>query len=127
MPSGLHKHLHSILIHVYLPHTIMHTYISIKINLKRKRRTEKETMAFPTVGKDREIHIFLKFLKIYFMCEYLCTTYMECPQRLEEGIEFPERSYSCELPCGSWESNSGLLGEHLVFLTTSHLSIPSDL
>lgn len=57
MPSDLHKHLHSTLIHVYLPHTRMHTYISIKINLKRKRK-EKETMAFPTVGKDEKFTFF---------------------------------------------------------------------
>ena len=36
-------------------------------------------------------------------------------------------TYGCELPCGYWESNLGLLEEQQpVFLTAEHLSSPLE-
>lgn len=66
------------------------------------------------------------FKEIYFMCMGVClhvstcTTYVQCPERLEEvivalGTAVTDR---CELPHGSWEWNLGPLEKQTILLTT---------
>jgi hypothetical protein len=55
---------------------------------------------------------------------YLHQVYAYCLWKQKEGIEFSETGVTdhCELPCGCWESNQGLLQEQKVLLT-AELSI----
>jgi hypothetical protein len=51
------------------------------------------------------------------------------PQRLEEDIRGPGTGVvdGCELPCGCWESNLGLLEEQPVLLTTEPAQLSSPI
>lgn len=66
-------------------------------------------------------HIFF----IVFMCMGMlsaCIMYNICavPDKARRGRQIPGTSvtYSCELPCGFWDSNLSPLEEQFVLLTT---------
>lgn len=77
-------------------------------------------------------HIFLIFqtyLFWFYMYEFylnvcLCTMYMQCSQRPEEGVIFPESGAidGSEPPCGDWEPSPCPLKENK-YLST-HFSSP---
>lgn len=52
------------------------------------------------------------------MCMDVCTSHAQgCPQRPEEGVGYPGIGITedCDLPCGCWESDLGLLEmQHLL-------------
>lgn len=61
-----------------------------------------------------------ELLVFYFMCNCVLPAYV-CKSARGTGV-----TDSCELPCESWKLNPGPSKEHLVLLTTEHLSSTWD-
>jgi hypothetical protein len=76
------------------------------------------------------LYIFKIFVYFYFMCMSVLPVWMSVNQLcawVEQGPEWDVWSAGtgvangCELPCGCWESNPGLLEEHPVLLLAKPL------
>lgn len=68
------------------------------------------------------LSLFYFMCMAIFICTHVCVPHICAwyPWKLEEEIRFSgtEVTGRCELSCGRWELNPGLLVEHPVFLAT---------
>lgn len=71
----------------------------------------------PKYNLKKEYFYFKVFLYVWVLCLHLClcTIYIECPQRSEEGIRFPATGFmdGCDPQFWFWESNQVFLKSRL--------------
>lgn len=107
----------------YLTLTLTHMWSGVGVSflfiLPTMERSPPSLQGLDLLQLFSLIFVFLKCTFNVFLPTFLSVDYVHAqwPQRLGALIPW-NWSYSCELSCGCWESNLGLLEEQQVLLTT---------